>query len=203
MSKSRSLSDVFTKVAPTLTGAGRDIFREAEDVHLKFSREARIAEVNCALPRLYPKREIYALEAKIREAYDLAQVRILTHYDPSLFNMDYMSEIFTEAGRIGIVAQGRNLPVETVRGLADGRVFSAKDALKNKLIDGIGHEADAMRQLRKLAGGDIRIYEYSEKKNIMDLFSESLILESADGLLEKMKAVLAEETAPRAEYRAR
>ena len=104
---------------------------------------------------------------------------------------------------IGIVAQGRNLPVETVRELADGRVFSAKDALKNKLIDGIGHEADAIRQLKKLAGGDIRIYEYSEKKNIMDLFSESLILESADGLLKKMKAVLAEETAPRAEYRAR
>ena len=104
---------------------------------------------------------------------------------------------------IGIVAQGRNLPVETVRELADGRVFSAKDALKNKLIDGIGHEADAMRQLRKLAGGDIRIYEYSEKKNLMDLFSESLILESAGGLVEKMKAALAEETAPRAEYRAR
>ena len=44
--------------------------------------EARIAEIGCSLPCLYRKRDIYALEAVIREAYDLAQVRILTHHAP-------------------------------------------------------------------------------------------------------------------------
>ena len=102
---------------------------------------------------------------------------------------------------VNIVAHGRRLPVETVRALADGRVFSAEDALKNKLIDGIGHEVDALRQLRKLAGSDIRVYEYTEKASLMDLFSSSLILESADGLVKRLKTSLAEETAPRAEYR--
>ena len=104
---------------------------------------------------------------------------------------------------VGIVAKGRNLPVATVRALADGRIFSAEDALKNKLVDCIGHETDAMLELKKLAGGNIRVYEYTEKANLLDVFSNSLILESSDDLVRKMKSVLAEETAPRAEYRAR
>lgn len=104
---------------------------------------------------------------------------------------------------VGIVAKGRNLPVATVRALADGRIFSAEDALKNKLVDCIGHETDAMLELKKLAGGNIRVYEYTEKPNILDVFSNSLILESADGLFRKMQSSLAEETAPRAEYLAR
>ena len=102
---------------------------------------------------------------------------------------------------VGIVAQGRHLPVETVLPLADGRVFSAEDALKAKLIDGIGHEADAVKQLKKLAGGDVRIYDYRAKNDFRSILESMLIFESADGLLGKMKAALVEETAPRAEYR--
>ena len=102
---------------------------------------------------------------------------------------------------VGIVAKGRNLPVETVRTLADGRVFSAEDALKNKLIDGIGHEADAVNQMKKLAAGDIRIYGYSEQNDIRSILENVLIFESAGDLIGKMKAALVEETTPRAEYR--
>ena len=102
---------------------------------------------------------------------------------------------------VGIVARGRNLPIETVRTLADGRVFSAEDALKNKLIDGVGHEADAMRQLKKLAAGDVRIYGYREQNDFRSLLENALIFESVDDLVGKMKAALVEETAPRAEYR--
>ena len=104
---------------------------------------------------------------------------------------------------VGIVAKGRNLPAETVRRLADGRVFSAGDALKNKLIDCIGHEADAVKQLKKLADGDVRIYGYSDKNDIRSLFENALIFESANGIIGKLKAALAEESTPRAEYRAR
>ena len=104
---------------------------------------------------------------------------------------------------VGIVAKGRKLPVETVRALADGRVFSAEDALKNKLIDGIGHEADAVKQLKKLAGGDVRIYGYREQNDFRAFFENALIFESASDLVGKIKAALAEESAPRAEYRVR
>lgn len=104
---------------------------------------------------------------------------------------------------VNIVAKGRNLPVATVRALADGRVFSAEDALKNRLVDCLGHETDAMEELKKLAGGNFRVYEYTEKPSLLDAFFNSLILESSDGLVRKMKSAVAEETAPRAEYRAR
>lgn len=104
---------------------------------------------------------------------------------------------------VGIVAKGRNLPVETVRPLADGRVFSAEDALKNKLIDGIGHEVDAVKQMKRLAGGDVRIYDYRAKNDFRSFLESALIFESAENLLGKMKAALVEETVPRAEYRVR
>ena len=104
---------------------------------------------------------------------------------------------------VGIVAKGRDLPVETVRTLADGRVFSAGDALKNKLVDCIGHEADAVKRLKKLANGDVRIYGYSDKNDIRSFFENALIFESADGIIGKLKAALDEESTPRAEYRAR
>ena len=104
---------------------------------------------------------------------------------------------------VGIVAKGRKLPVDTVRKLADGRVFSASDALKNKLVDCIGHDVDAVKQLKKLAGRDIRIYGYSDKNDIRSLFENALIFESADGIIGKLKAALDEQSTPRAEYRVR
>ncbi|MBR1587520.1 MAG: signal peptide peptidase SppA, partial [Kiritimatiellae bacterium] len=104
---------------------------------------------------------------------------------------------------VGIVAKGRKLPAETVRKLADGRVFSAGDAVKNKLVDCIGHEADAVNQLKKLAGGDVRIYGYSDKNDLRSFFENALIFESADGIIGKLRAALDAGTTPRAEYRAR
>ena len=102
---------------------------------------------------------------------------------------------------VGIVAKGRRLPVETVRSLADGRVFSAADALRNKLIDGIGYEADAVKQMKTLAGGDVRIYDYRAKNDIRSFLESALLFESANGFFGKLKATLLEETSPRAEYR--
>ncbi len=104
---------------------------------------------------------------------------------------------------VGIVAKGRNMPEAEVRKLADGRVFSAEDALKNGLVDGIGYEEDAKQQLKKMAGCNLRIYGYREKPNFRSLFENSLLFESADGLWRRLKAALDDDSAPRAEYRLR
>ncbi|MBQ2624211.1 MAG: signal peptide peptidase SppA [Kiritimatiellae bacterium] len=104
---------------------------------------------------------------------------------------------------VRIVAEGRNLPVEVVRQLADGRVFTADDALKHKLVDGIGHEDEAIEQIKKLADGDVRIYGYRKKNGFMSILENSLLLESSDGLLKKARTALIEEESPRAEYRLR
>ena len=104
---------------------------------------------------------------------------------------------------VGIVAEGRDLPIEVVRQLADGRVFTADDALKHKLVDSIGHEDEAIEQIKKLADGDVRIYGYRKKNGFMSILENSLLFESSDSLIRKTKAALIEEESPRAEYRMR
>jgi protease-4 len=54
---------------------------------------------------------------------------------------------------LGIVAKERNLPADHLRnGLADGRILSGRDALENKLIDGLGQIEDAYNKARELGG---------------------------------------------------
>ncbi len=53
---------------------------------------------------------------------------------------------------VQIVADERKLPVDQLRnGIADGRVISGKDALDDKLIDGLGQIEDAYDKARELA----------------------------------------------------
>ncbi|MEI8215705.1 MAG: signal peptide peptidase SppA [Eubacteriales bacterium] len=49
---------------------------------------------------------------------------------------------------IGIVADGRKLDIETVRKIADGRIYTAKQAKDLKLIDRIGTLDDAVNDIR-------------------------------------------------------
>ncbi len=50
---------------------------------------------------------------------------------------------------VGLVAERRNLTKQTVYRLADGRVYSGRQALKQSLIDQIGGEDDAVKWLVK------------------------------------------------------
>jgi protease-4 len=71
-----------------------------------------------------------------------------------------------------IVAEGRKeLAMDQIRVLADGRVYSAKQAFEVKLIDGIGYLDDVIELVKKRAGIDkarVIIYHrpYSYKNNI-------------------------------------
>ena len=52
---------------------------------------------------------------------------------------------------LGIVARERGVPADTLRnGIADGRILSGKDALNNKLIDGLGQIEDAFNKAKQL-----------------------------------------------------
>ena len=71
-----------------------------------------------------------------------------------------------------IVAKGRkDLNMEQIRMLADGRVFSAEQALEEKLVDEIGYLDDTIELAKKRAGIDkakVIVYHrpYSYKNNI-------------------------------------
>lgn len=53
---------------------------------------------------------------------------------------------------VAAVASSRNLPEETVRGLADGRIFSGAQALEHQLVDALGNLNDAVLLAAELAG---------------------------------------------------
>jgi protease-4 len=54
---------------------------------------------------------------------------------------------------LGIVARERNLSADSLRNtVADGRILSGKEALENKLIDGLGQIEDAFDKAKQLGG---------------------------------------------------
>ena len=50
------------------------------------------------------------------------------------------------------VADGRKLPVEVVKPLADGRIYSGSQALASKLVDQLGDSKDALMLAAKMGG---------------------------------------------------
>src|SRR5712664_398918 len=63
---------------------------------------------------------------------------------------------------LGIVAKERNLPADLLRNtIADGRILSGKEALQNKLIDGLGELDDAFSKAKELANApDAKVVKY-------------------------------------------
>jgi protease-4 len=67
---------------------------------------------------------------------------------------------------VGVVAEGRKgkLSPEQVRALADGRVFTAAQALEAKLVDKIGYLKDAIAEAESRAGLDSsKVVMYSRR----------------------------------------
>lgn len=61
---------------------------------------------------------------------------------------------------VKIVAEGRKMPLEKARTLADGRAYSAQDALENGLVDAIGYGEDALDKLIGMAGREVCVVAY-------------------------------------------
>ena len=53
---------------------------------------------------------------------------------------------------VGIVADGRDMSEKEVRKIADGRIYTAKQALDNGLIDAIGTMEDAVQDMQSQYG---------------------------------------------------
>ena len=74
---------------------------------------------------------------------------------------------------VQLVADARQLPAATIRPLADGRIFTAQQALDHQLIDAIGYWDDAVAATAALLDADsLRIVTYKSDKTFVDrLFS--------------------------------
>ncbi len=74
---------------------------------------------------------------------------------------------------ITAVSEGRKMPVDRVREIADGRVFSGRQAIKAGLVDELGDLDYAIKAAAKMAGikGEPEIITKKEKNHLLDLLS--------------------------------
>ncbi|HEC21326.1 MAG TPA: signal peptide peptidase SppA [Chloroflexi bacterium] len=73
-------------------------------------------------------------------------------------------------GFVEVVAEGRQMSVEDVRALADGRVYTGQRALDLGLVDEIGYFDDAVEKAAELGGisGEPAIVEFRPEVGLLD-----------------------------------
>lgn len=100
---------------------------------------------------------------------ELSPFREMTEEERALWQ-----EIIGEAYEqfVGVVTEGRSMPRETVRELADGRVYTGRQALELGLIDALGNLPDAIEAAAELGGieGEPRVIEYRRRPSFWDVF---------------------------------
>lgn len=111
-----------------------------------------------------------------------------------------MNESFDEFVRI--IVEGRSLSEAEVRALADGRIYSGRQALALNLVDALGDLKDAVNKAAELGGivGEPRIIEYEHTPSLRHLlggFNTRLNQSRSDEILN----LIHEFTQPRLEYR--
>jgi protease-4 len=75
---------------------------------------------------------------------------------------------------IEAVAKGRNLPEADVKAIADGRIFTGRQALQLKLVDQLGDLEDSIRVAAELAGikGKPKVVRKEKKVPFFDYFKD-------------------------------
>ena len=77
--------------------------------------------------------------------------------------IDESYDVFTD-----IVAQSRDMDIETVRTLADGRVYSAKQAVENGLIDKVESWEDALTAMEEKTGVKGYVKTFASSATLLD-----------------------------------
>jgi protease-4 len=79
----------------------------------------------------------------------------------------------TYQGFVAIVAEGRHQTAEEIKPLADGGVYTGRQALQLGLVDQLGYEDDAVAKAAQLGGitGKPRVVEYKRSPTFFDLLN--------------------------------
>ena len=83
----------------------------------------------------------------------------------------------------GVVAEGRKMDINTVKPIADGRIYSAKQALDLGLIDNVDSYENMQQNMLDTVGKDVEIFTPESKANIL-----SSLFEKAESLKVKSDA---------------
>lgn len=91
--------------------------------------------------------------------------------------LDNVHEQFVRA-----VAEGRKLTVDSIRPIADGRIFTGEQAKGLKLVDELGTLEDAIRKAAELAGisGEPEVVSKKDKLSFLEMLRSGFPKEIAD-----------------------
>ena len=86
---------------------------------------------------------------------------------------DIVDEMYTRF--LDIIVDGRNMKIEDVRKLADGRIYTGKQALDNGLIDQLGYFDDAIILAKEISGiQEAKIIKYKKMFSLAEIFASSM-----------------------------
>jgi protease-4 len=90
---------------------------------------------------------------------------------------------------VNIVSEGRSMEAENVKKLADGRVYTANQALNNALID----EISLYEDMTAVMSSELGVYEFYELESTMDFWTS--LFAKAESVIPKSEAQILKETA--------
>lgn len=123
------------------------------------------------LKQLLDKIGLTAVVIKSGEYKDIGSLfRDMTDAETEILQdfVDKMRSQFVSA-----VAEGRDMPLEKVESLADGRIYTGEEAMDHGLVDRLGNFEDAIEWAGRTAGieGEIRtIYAHKKRFSILEAF---------------------------------
>src|SRR5690625_4585766 len=111
------------------------------------------------------------------------------------------NEMYNEL--IQLIFDGRGMYEDKVRELADGRVYTGKQAKENNLTDEVGTFEDTLTDLQTTEGlEDAEVFEYNEKQVLLSAFMQDAqnIFKSDESELVELITSLEHAEKPRALY---
>jgi len=101
---------------------------------------------------------------------------ILSNPDENLkgFIQNYVDRAYLDF--INLVSEGRDLDINSVNEISNGKIWTGTQALKNGLIDKIGSQSDAIERLKEIIGSEDIDVEYLKfKKSFLDIIGNNFL----------------------------
>lgn len=176
--------------------AAREIFTPATAITGSIGVIATLPQIQGLLDKLGIRMEVFQ-EGRLKGMG--SGLRPLTPEEKAIVQ-GYMREAY--ALFVRRVAEGRRLPEDKVRQLADGRIYSGSQAIALGLADREGYLEDAATRAAELAGlKGFRLVRYQKPRSLMaEILGEDLPLGFTAGEVERLLSLL-QRSQFRLEYR--
>ena len=175
VSASKANIDLTFQIATAVDLAGRDVFEAVQmSVNPKVINTPPVAAVAKDGIQLIAKARV-TVRANIRQLVGGAgEETILARVGEGMEQRGILQSLVDEAYDqfVGIVADGRKMDKSAVKKIADGRIYSAKQAKEINLVDEVGSLKDEKKAFAKEVGFSEDITYYTpEKDSLSGMFS--------------------------------